>query len=72
MRKSAGFNIEDRIRTWYTTGETLAAVIAAWGDYIRSETLSLELISGEAPEDGYKETHDVDGEAITLTVRQAG
>ncbi|HUF40020.1 MAG TPA: class I tRNA ligase family protein [Anaerolineales bacterium] len=72
MRKSAGFNIEDRIRTWYAAGDALTHVVAEWGSYIKTETLSLDLIAGEGPEDGHTETHDLDVESIRLTVKQAG
>jgi isoleucyl-tRNA synthetase len=70
MRKEAGFNIEDRITTWYLADGELVEVIDAWGEYIRSETLSGELLAGKPPADAYRETHSVDGASITLAVRR--
>ncbi len=70
MRKSAGFDIADRIMTYYQGGETLAQVVAAQGDYIRAETLSLELRPG-LPDAGYREEARLGSEPITLTVVRA-
>jgi isoleucyl-tRNA synthetase len=70
MRKDAGFNIEDRITTWYATEDELAGVVAAWGDYIRAETLSNQLVAGEPAADAYAETHKIEGMSITLGVRR--
>jgi isoleucyl-tRNA synthetase len=72
MRKSADFNIEDRINTWYSAEGELAEVVASWADYLKGETLTLELHEGAGPEDGYTETHELEGGTITVTVKQAG
>jgi len=48
LRKQAGFNIEDRIKTWFSSGDVLAGVIEDWRAYIKAETLSVELVRGEA------------------------
>jgi isoleucyl-tRNA synthetase len=70
QRKSAGFNIEDRITTWYATDSELAAVVTDWAEYIQAETLTLELIAGESPADAYVETHNVEGADVRLGVRR--
>jgi isoleucyl-tRNA synthetase len=70
MRKDAGFNIEDRITTWYVADGELEDVINSWSGYIRSETLSRDLVAGEPPADAYRETHEIDGTSITLGVRR--
>ena len=67
MRKSAGFDIADRIVTYYQGGETLEQVVAAQGDYIAAETLSLELRLG-LPDGGYREEQRLGGEPVTLAV----
>ena len=43
VRKRAGLEIEDPIRTWITTDAELAAVVRAHEVYLRDETLSREL-----------------------------
>jgi isoleucyl-tRNA synthetase len=70
MRKEAGFNIEERITTYYQGDGDLAGVMGRWADYIRNETLSTELVAGELPEGAYTETHRVDGESITISVQR--
>jgi isoleucyl-tRNA synthetase len=70
MRKDADFNIEDRITTWYAVEGELADVVVEWGDYIRAETLSAELVASEPPADAYTETHKIEGTSITLGVKR--
>jgi isoleucyl-tRNA synthetase len=70
MRKDAGFNIEDRITTYFQGDGDLAEVMGRWADYIRNETLSTILVEGTPPDGAYTETHRVDGESITLSVQR--
>jgi isoleucyl-tRNA synthetase len=80
MRKAAGFEIEDRIVTWYSTsplreegrgeGETstLTDALAAQEAYIRQETLSDALHAAAPPSGAYTEEHEVDGTTLTVGV----
>ena len=70
LRKEAGFNIEDRIITWYVAEEELADVMVAWGDYIRAETLSTELLGLEPEPDAYTETYTIEGTSFTVGVKR--
>ena len=70
MRKKAGFNIEDRITTWYQASGELVQVFAAWGEYIAGETLTTQLVAGPAPADAFVEEQKVEGEAVLLAVKQ--
>ena len=70
MRKDAGFNIEDRITTFYQAEDELAQVFQDWSDYIRTETLSTELIAGQPPSSAFVENHQVDGQSLALGVKQ--
>ncbi len=56
MRKEAGFNIEDRISTYYQAEGELAEVFQVWGDYIKAETLTIEINAGSPPGDFYIES----------------
>ncbi len=71
MRRSAGFDISDRIVTWYTGDEQVGRVIEGHGEYVRQETLSLELRQGDFEGDAYVEEHTIDGTAVRLGVRRA-
>jgi isoleucyl-tRNA synthetase len=80
MRKEAGFNVEDRITTYYQIdstngegsghGESLAAVLPAWSSYICAETLSTELVAGKPPAGAYTEDQKIEGERVTLGVKR--
>jgi len=70
MRKDAGFRIEDLITTYYQASPALMPVFQSWEKYIRQETLSTELRPGVPPEDAYVESHDLDGETLTLGVKR--
>jgi len=70
MRKDAGFDIADRITTFYVADEDFSRVFQNWGGYIKAETLSTELLPGEPPTDAYTESHKVEGQVLRLGVRQ--
>ncbi|MCB9136313.1 MAG: isoleucine--tRNA ligase [Anaerolineales bacterium] len=70
MRKKAGFNIEDRITTWYVASGELVSVLEAWGDYVKAETLTTVFITGEPGEDAYIEEQKVEGEALKIGVKR--
>ncbi len=70
MRKEAGFDIADRITTWYLAKGEFAEVFQTWGDYIKAETLSTKLESDEPLEGAYVETHEVDGLELKLGVKR--
>jgi isoleucyl-tRNA synthetase len=70
MRRSAGFEIADRIVTCYQGGEALRRVMQRFAAYVRQETLSLELVEGEPPPGAHAETHTVDGQEVTLAVQR--
>ncbi len=77
QRKDADFNIEDRITTWYQAeddpstglGQGLAEVFATFADYIQAETLTTKLVAGEPPAEAYTETHKVEGQEVTIGVK---
>jgi len=67
-RKQAGLAISDRIALFVRADaerELLEQTLAAWGDYIRAETLATGLVVGDAPEGAHSETVEFgDGEAV--------
>jgi isoleucyl-tRNA synthetase len=51
LRKDAKLEMSDRIRLRYdTSSESLAAAIDTWSDYVRAETLALDIARGLADE----------------------
>jgi isoleucyl-tRNA synthetase len=69
MRKSAGFEIADRISLSYDGGEDVARVMTSWADYIKQETLAERLFAGA--EGTYAEDVDIDGDNVRLAVTRA-
>jgi isoleucyl-tRNA synthetase len=70
MRKNAEFNIEDRITTYYIAETDLDEVFQSWGDYIKTETLSTELVKSEPPVGAHTENHKIEGQTLTLGIKQ--
>jgi isoleucyl-tRNA synthetase len=70
MRKKAGFNIEDRITTYYLSSEEFTNVFKTWSDYIRAETLTLELIEAEPPAEAFREEQKIEGQVVILGVKR--
>lgn len=66
QRKDAGFRIEDRIRAFYQTGTVLGEVFREFAAYIKQETLTDELVAGEAPAGAFRQEHTLDGEPLIL------
>ena len=71
MRKNAGFNIQDRITTYYQAeNDDLEQVIDFWAEYIKAETLTTNLVAGDPPQDVYSETHKLEGMELHLGVQR--
>jgi hypothetical protein len=66
LRKTAGFDIADRIVTHYTASAGLAQAMAAHADYVRGETLSVDLVSAPAPDRAATAEDSFDGERLKL------
>ena len=76
MRRSANFDVTDRIVTYYQGPSEFADIMhGAYSDYIRNETLSNDLVDGtpdtESSTESTSETVKIEGMEITLAVRQA-
>ncbi|MEX0750895.1 MAG: DUF5915 domain-containing protein, partial [Dehalococcoidia bacterium] len=71
LRKDAGFEIADRIRTYYAGDGNLRDVMERFGDYVRQETLSVALEQAPPPAAAHAETANVDGREVTLGVVRA-
>ena len=71
MRRSADFDVVDRIVTYYQGPPEFSGVMqGAFSDYIRDETLSTELVDGAPNADTATETVKVEGIEVTLGVQR--
>jgi Fe-S cluster assembly protein SufD len=64
-RKDSGFNVSDRIRVSINSGDRLLEAIKAHEDYIKRETLTLDLQYVDEPGEM---VFDIDGEAMSLSM----
>jgi isoleucyl-tRNA synthetase len=71
LRRDAGFDISDRITTYWQGDADIRRVLAAHGDYIKGETLSLALVEGEPPTGAHRSEQDVDGHRVALGLSKA-
>jgi isoleucyl-tRNA synthetase len=72
MRRAAGLEIADHITTNYLGNGQVDAVMAAFADYIRQETLSKELLKGIPAEVARTEKFKLSGIEVTLAIRKQG
>ena len=72
MRRDAGFDIADHIVTFCQAGGEMDQVVASYGDYIRRETLSDDLMSGPPAVDAYVRSHDIEGVQVLLGLSRRG
>ncbi|PEN13458.1 isoleucine--tRNA ligase [Longibacter salinarum] len=71
LRKDAGFDVTDRIEIDYRGSDRIRGAITQWADWIRNETLALELQPSEQPEGEAVETFEIGDEQLTVAVRRA-
>ena len=72
MRKEAGFNIDDRIVTFYQAEGRLAEVMhdPQQAAYIQAETLSRELVEAHPSGEAYVQSFRLEGEEVVLGVQR--
>ncbi|MBM3946732.1 MAG: class I tRNA ligase family protein [SAR202 cluster bacterium] len=70
LRRSAGFEIADRITLWVGGSPRVQRVMERFADYIQQETLAERVIEGVPPAGAAGETLKVEGEDVTVAVRR--
>jgi isoleucyl-tRNA synthetase len=70
LRKDAGFEIADRIRTYYAGDDTLREAMRAFDAYVRQETLSVDVLEAPPPPGAHVEDAEVDGRTVNLGVER--
>jgi len=72
MRRSADFDVTDRIVTYYQGPSEFAEImLGAFSDYIRNETLSNDLVDGTPETEAATESTKIEGMEISLAVHRA-
>ena len=70
LRKDAGFEIADRIRAYYSGDDALREAMQRFDEYVRNETLAVEVAEGGPPPSAQSETALLDGREVTLGVER--
>jgi isoleucyl-tRNA synthetase len=71
LRKQAGFDVTDRIRVEYRAADAVVMAIGRHTEWIRNETLALELEQADEPDGELAREFELDGHTLTLAVRRA-
>ena len=68
MRKSAGLEIEDRIRIYLQGGDDLLRAIDKYADYIRNETLAESINTQGSPDGAYQEKLEINDQEVLVGI----
>jgi isoleucyl-tRNA synthetase len=71
LRKSADLDIADRIHVYYTATPGLLEAVSAFADYVKGETLAVELHPGKKPEGLPVVEDEFDHEKVTVSLQKA-
>jgi isoleucyl-tRNA synthetase len=71
LRKTAGLEISDRITIYYKVSDLLYLAVKNFADYIKTETLAVELVSGPVPDELPRISDSFDGEDMMVGVKKA-
>jgi len=71
LRKSADFDIADRIHLYYTATPGLLEAVNAFKEYVMGETLAVELIPGVNPEGLPSVEDEFDKEKVCVSLKKA-
>jgi isoleucyl-tRNA synthetase len=71
LRKTAGLEISDRIVVHYKVSDLLYLAVKNFADYIKNETLSVELVAGPVPDDLPRVSDSFDGEEMQVGLKKA-
>jgi isoleucyl-tRNA synthetase len=70
LRKEAGFEVTDRIEVAYQGSPKIAGAVDEYDDWVRNETLAVELQPSDTPSGEAVETFEIGEERLTIGVRR--
>jgi isoleucyl-tRNA synthetase len=70
MRKDAGLSVTDRIRIYFESSDRLTGAVDRMSDYIKSETLAMQLQSGRDSAEHWQDW-EIDGEPCGIGISKA-
>ena len=73
LRRTAGLDVSDRIRAYVSgDGEMVTGALTDFGDYVRQETLSIDILQTAPGEGVTTNTVKLDEDTVTIGVEKAG
>ena len=70
LRKQADYEVTDRIRVAFEGSSGMTSALSSFDDWVRNETLAVELIQTPEPEGDIVESYTIGEETVTLAVRR--
>ena len=71
LRKDSGLEVADRIRIFFESDSNeLNGALTQFADYIKSETLAIELASGKIPQNMKSEACEIENIKITIAIEK--
>ena len=71
MRKSAGFEISDRILLNVSGSDHVLTVLKEYSEYVSQETLADNLDQDLIETESFNEDHDIGGEHVTISIKKS-
>ena len=71
MRKSAGFEISDRILLNVSGSDHVLTVLKEYSEYVSQETLADNLDQDLIETESFNEDHDIGGEHVTISIKRS-
>ena len=72
LRRTAGLDVSDRIHAYISgDGEMVTAALTDFGDYVRQETLSIEILQSTPSAAAATNTVKLDEDTVTIGVERA-
>ena len=70
LRKDAGLEISDRITLYVSDSPLTTGLLAAYGDYVKEETLTVELLRNGVPGDLPQASFELGASEVTVALRK--
>ncbi len=70
LRKDTGLEISDRITLYVSASPLVTDLLALYGDYIREETLAVELVQNGVPEQLAQASFELDAHPVTVALHK--
>ncbi|MBX3010925.1 MAG: isoleucine--tRNA ligase [Caldilineaceae bacterium] len=71
LRKDAGLEISDRITLYVSASPLTAGILAAYGDYVKDETLTVDLVRNGVPSELPQASFELGDDQVTVALQKS-